>query len=281
MREYGQIQCAYWQHASEQGWSTDAMLLGAYLLTGPHSNGIGTFRVPTGYIQDDLDWDRERVSETLAELSDKGFCKVFGRVVHIPKFLRWNPIANGNVAKARAAEFEALPSEDAKAAAAPSLLAFGNHWPDDFRNRLETLSKRYGEQDPTQPNPTQPNPTQRERAPSGARQPKGDSGKAAGGAKQTRGSRIPDGFPDAGALEWARSECPGVDAEREAAKFRDHWLAASGARGVKLDWLATWRNWVRRADEFSQSRPAPSGGDARASTIEQARRLRGGRGGGV
>ena len=28
--------------------------------------------------------------------------------------------------------------------------------------------------------------------------------------------------------------------------FRDYWIAAPGAKGVKLDWLATWRMWVRR-----------------------------------
>lgn len=32
---------------------------------------------------------------------------------------------------------------------------------------------------------------------------------------------------------------------REAQKFRDHFLAAAGSRGVKLDWDATWRNWIR------------------------------------
>lgn len=30
-------------------------------------------------------------------------------------------------------------------------------------------------------------------------------------------------------------------------EFRDYWVAVPGAKGVKLDWLATWRNWVRRA----------------------------------
>jgi uncharacterized protein YdaU (DUF1376 family) len=28
--------------------------------------------------------------------------------------------------------------------------------------------------------------------------------------------------------------------------FKDYWLSLSGAKGVKGDWLATWRNWVRR-----------------------------------
>ena len=153
MREYGQIQCSYWQRVIEEGWSTDATLLGAYLLTGPHSNGIGTYRLPLGYIQDDLSWERDRVRETLSELFEKGFCKAFGGVIHIPKFLRWNPISNGNVAKARVRDFEAIPNDDAKAAAALVLIEFGNHWPKGFINRLETLSKGLSKQNPTRPIP--------------------------------------------------------------------------------------------------------------------------------
>lgn len=33
----------------------------------------------------------------------------------------------------------------------------------------------------------------------------------------------------------------------EAEKFKDHWCAKPGREGRKLDWLATWRNWVRTA----------------------------------
>lgn len=32
----------------------------------------------------------------------------------------------------------------------------------------------------------------------------------------------------------------------EAERFHDHWLGASGQRGVKLDWKAVWRNWIRK-----------------------------------
>lgn len=37
--------------------------------------------------------------------------------------------------------------------------------------------------------------------------------------------------------------------ETELAKFRDYWAALPGQKGVKTDWPATWRNWVRRAAE--------------------------------
>lgn len=32
----------------------------------------------------------------------------------------------------------------------------------------------------------------------------------------------------------------------ELDKFRDYWRAVPGAKGRKLDWDATWRNWIRR-----------------------------------
>ncbi len=28
--------------------------------------------------------------------------------------------------------------------------------------------------------------------------------------------------------------------------FRDYWVAVPGSKGCKLDWQATWRNWVRK-----------------------------------
>lgn len=35
----------------------------------------------------------------------------------------------------------------------------------------------------------------------------------------------------------------------ELAKFRDFWAAKAGKDGAKLDWQATWRNWLRSASE--------------------------------
>lgn len=34
-------------------------------------------------------------------------------------------------------------------------------------------------------------------------------------------------------------------------KFHDYWVAQPGQRGVKKDWLATWRNWLRKSKEFA------------------------------
>jgi len=48
--------------------------------------------------------------------------------------------------------------------------------------------------------------------------------------------------------EWALKEQPTWDADavkKTAERFRDYWVAIPGQRGTKLDWEATWRNWVR------------------------------------
>jgi hypothetical protein len=36
--------------------------------------------------------------------------------------------------------------------------------------------------------------------------------------------------------------------DSEAEKFRDYWI---GNGGLKADWIATWRNWVRKAKSFN------------------------------
>jgi hypothetical protein len=44
---------------------------------------------------------------------------------------------------------------------------------------------------------------------------------------------------------------------READRFRDYWRGQPGQRGVKLDWQATWKNWIRKAaDDRRGKEPA-------------------------
>lgn len=51
--------------------------------------------------------------------------------------------------------------------------------------------------------------------------------------------------------DWANEQgMPVDDILIEEEKFRDYWLGVGGQKGVKADWQATWRNWVRRAMEF-------------------------------
>lgn len=68
------------------------------------------------------------------------------------------------------------------------------------------------------------------------------------GSSKRRGTRLPDEWmPDEA---FARQEgLSASDCMKEADKFRDYWKGQPGQRGVKTDWAATWRNWVRKSAE--------------------------------
>lgn len=70
-----------------------------------------------------------------------------------------------------------------------------------------------------------------------------------------RGARLPDGWvPPTDVVAQMRSEHPHVDVKAEHAKFCDYWRAQPGAKGRKADWVATWRNWIRRTAEQQPTR---------------------------
>jgi hypothetical protein len=46
-----------------------------------------------------------------------------------------------------------------------------------------------------------------------------------------------------------------IDGKTEHEKFLDYWRAQPGAKGVKHDWVATWRNWMRTAMQRAGTRP--------------------------
>jgi hypothetical protein len=53
---------------------------------------------------------------------------------------------------------------------------------------------------------------------------------------------------DALPSEWesfCRVKRPDLDPQNTFDAFRDWWTAAPGGKGLKADWAATWRNWVR------------------------------------
>ncbi len=74
------------------------------------------------------------------------------------------------------------------------------------------------------------------------------AGQKDGGKIQPKATRIP--------ADWKLSEEAkkfavdlGLDADSVAGSFLDYWRSVPGARGLKLDWPATWRNWCRRQAE--------------------------------
>ncbi len=69
-----------------------------------------------------------------------------------------------------------------------------------------------------------------------------------------RATRIPDDFAVTDdMITWARENTPLVG-RPETDKFVDYWRAKSGKDATKRDWIATWRNWMRRAQDDAERR---------------------------
>jgi hypothetical protein len=63
-----------------------------------------------------------------------------------------------------------------------------------------------------------------------------------------RGTRLdPEWMPPPDVIAQMRRECPAVDPQAEHLKFVDYWMAQPGKAGRKVDWVRTWRNWIRNA----------------------------------
>ncbi|AVX04212.1 hypothetical protein MXMO3_01686 [Maritalea myrionectae] len=68
--------------------------------------------------------------------------------------------------------------------------------------------------------------------------------------KGSRGSCLPDDWqPSNEFIDWPVQNLNWTinRSQAEAAKFKDYWIAKTGAGATKKDWLATWRNWCRNA----------------------------------
>lgn len=66
--------------------------------------------------------------------------------------------------------------------------------------------------------------------------------------KVTKGTRLSQDWSLPPEWEaWACRERQWTPAQAQAVAegFRDYWISVPGRHGYKLDWLATWRNWVR------------------------------------
>lgn len=74
------------------------------------------------------------------------------------------------------------------------------------------------------------------------------------------GHTLPEGWsPDPDDFLKALDLIGADRAATELEKFTDYWRAVPGAKGRKLDWSATYRNWIRRTAESAprNDRPAP------------------------
>jgi hypothetical protein len=90
-----------------------------------------------------------------------------------------------------------------------------------------------------------------------------------------RATRLPkDWTIPADWAAWGSTERPDLDMLKTAQRFRDYWVAKPGKAGTKLDWEATWRNWVRdERKPFTPRQQSPPQSFARSDARDKAARV--------
>jgi hypothetical protein len=126
-----------------------------------------------------------------------------------------------------------------------------------------------------------PDPTRPEPDPTVSTDVETSEGAAPRPATSNRGTRISQPFIVTTAMRgWAAERVPGLDVNRSTETFVNHWRAKSGKDATKIDWIATWRNWLIR--DFDDGRhvtrtggsPGPQAPPSKAQQREQAHKDR-------
>ena len=157
MRDYGKVQTTFWTSEDTSSMSDTGRMLALYLLTSPHSNILGCFHLPIGYVSEDLKWSPERVEEGFAELLEKGFATRdnASKWVVLHAYLKWNPIENPNQGIAAGRLFEQIPNRSTvKPLLAAALRIHSKHFPrqilEDFGTVPEPLMQPFRNQEQEQ-----------------------------------------------------------------------------------------------------------------------------------
>lgn len=111
---YHKIASNFWGDKKIRSWDQDTTFLALYLLTSPHKNTEGLFRLPQGYIAADLNWSLEHLNKPFSKLLNDGFIKYDEEVevIYIVNALKYQIPQNPNQEKAAIKKLKTLPETD-------------------------------------------------------------------------------------------------------------------------------------------------------------------------
>jgi len=95
---YQKVHSQIWNDEKFSKLSDNAKLLFIYIMSCDHSNAIGLFLLPKGYIQEDLRWSSKQLAEPFAELLRERLIMYDDttRLVLVKNHLKHNTLENGN-----------------------------------------------------------------------------------------------------------------------------------------------------------------------------------------
>ncbi|MFW6145608.1 MAG: hypothetical protein ACOC4Y_02285 [bacterium] len=148
---YVKLASKFWTDEKIIDLALETKFLFIYILSSPHSNMAGYYRLPKPYIKADLKLTDKQLGKGFTKLLNKGLIKYceHSSVILIPKFFKYNSIQNKNMAKGAASRTSELPRnslvEEYKNAV--------NNYADKYKKELlEGLPKQLNEPLPEQSN---------------------------------------------------------------------------------------------------------------------------------
>jgi hypothetical protein len=255
VREYAKLSPTFW--TGETGKEIkrrgiEAVVVAVYLLSSPHSNMLGLYYQPKLYLAHETGLGIEGASKGLQGCIEAGFCSFDepSEMVWVFEMAAYQiapSLSSGDKrCKGIQKDYDALPR-------CPHLAPFFDRYAAPFhltkRRSTEPPKPESGQgacQAPSKPHRSQEQEQEQEQEVGASSKPLRPSRKCPAGFEVTTELR-----------EWAGSNTPGVDIDRETAKFRDHTFGTA-----RSDWPGTWRNWMRKAHESRGGKPANgAGGD--------------------
>lgn len=268
-RSYGQIMSAIWNDPEFRALTGSAQRAYLMLVTQADISSAGTIALTlkrwSGYA---IDTPSDALSDALSELVGKRFLVIDEDTeeVLVRKFVKWDGgWTNAKRRPAITAAANAATSPGIRAALAVELDALDvphaitDALSDSPSDKASDTPRVVVTEVSTDHNPsTQPATL--------------EPGRKDAASAQKRGTRLPEDWkPTEKDRAWTLERLTQADAATELEKFRNHWHAKPGKDATKLDWNATWRNWVLNS-RGSGTRASPQN-DTDAHFERAARRM--------
>jgi hypothetical protein len=91
--------------------------------------------------------------------------------------------------------------------------------------------------------------------------PSSSSSSSSSNVEKQPPKRLPvDWVPTEDQISFCKTERPDLNAKVVAETFKDYWTAQPDSKAKKVDWDATWRNWVRSQSAVGSVKAASSNG---------------------
>lgn len=293
MRPYATVSPLFWTGTTGKRLrkNPDAQRVAIYLMTSPHSHQSGLYQLPLMYLCNEVGIGEDSALRALEWLDSEGYSKYDQETewVWVCEMAAWQIGDDLQPADKRCKGVQqylkTIPDvpwkglfldryrTDYHLETAPNRAAGAPNRDIDDVGRLRqgviyTLGK--GSQDPFEGASSEQIRTEQIRT---EQQHSEDAGAVDDApVPRRRGTRIKNPFPVTDAMRaWAADQYPNVDVKAATAEFVDYWIGVPGAKGVKLDWDATWRNRIREV--AARSRPRANGAVAAVDQPQPFRRF--------